>query len=160
MSEKQQIKTYPGVFVKQKAAFQNVVSRRERFLFRHMQDHLTTFLSDVAQENLSMKGPWFYTLNHPPKGLFVDIEFFCPVNENVYRGSDLRFSTYMEVGPLLCYRLTHDFYQAPKKIYAELLQTLEINKLKMTAPFFHLYPVGKPAYVDIMLPYAPDDEAA
>ena len=158
MSEVQEFKTYPGISVKKKAAFQNVVSRREKFPFRYMQDHLKSFLSAIVEEGLTMKGPWFYTLNHPPRGMRVDIEFFCPVNENVYHGSGLRFRSYMEVGPLLAYRLTHDFYEAPKKVYAELLETLEVNQLKMTAPFFHLYPVGKPAYVDIMVPYAPEDE--
>ena len=62
--------------------FTNVISRKYRFHYKEMNDRLEGFMKDIIQQNVTIKGPLFYSILNVPMDEMVHAEFFMPIEED------------------------------------------------------------------------------
>ncbi|GAB3575462.1 DUF5085 family protein [Leifsonia lichenia] len=149
-----------GIAFEEKLAFQNVVSRRAKFHYSELGEHLEAFVSDVARCGGTPKGPHFSSLNNVPLDEITDIELFLPVRESTFRPQEgMLFHSYVEIGPVAHGIVRGDFENQTELVYSQLLAALESRDLTINAPFFHVFPSDGSKYASVYLGYAETTEA-
>lgn len=79
----------------QSIAYTNVVSKEYYFHYEDMEEAIEHFMSEIATENLTVKGPMFYALKNIPSDENMYVELFMPVNEDKIPASEtLQFRSY------------------------------------------------------------------
>jgi hypothetical protein len=147
------------VLFEEELAYQNVVSRRAKFHYSKLGEHLTSFLSDVVRQGGTAKGPCFYSLNNVPLDEVTDIEFFLPIQESAFNsGEGMLFHSYFQVSPLAGGTVKGSFETQTEYVYALLLASLERRGLEISAPFFHVFPEDGSPYVSVYVGYVDPTE--
>lgn len=143
-----------GITFEEKLAYQNVVSRRAKFHYSRLGEHLESFVSDVVRVGGTPKGPYFYSLNNVPMDEITDIEIFIPIQERLLTPEEgMLFHSYFEIGPLARGVVTGDVEDQTELVYAQLLAGLDSRGFVINAPFFHVFPSDGSNYASVYLGY-------
>ncbi|WP_242241685.1 DUF5085 family protein [Bacillus cereus group sp. BfR-BA-01309] len=124
----------------QSIAYTNVVSREYFFHYTDMEKVIEDLLTEIAQANLTAKGPMFYALKNVPSDGDMFIELFMPVYESsIPKSETMKFRSYYYVDNMLMKRYAGDFETLTEYAYAEILQYMEDNELDMISPIYHIF---------------------
>lgn len=142
------------VLFEEQLAYQNVVSRRVKFHYGELDSYLKAFVGDVVAQGGTPRLPCFYSLNNVPMDEMTDIEFFLPINEEMFEpGMGMRFHSYFEVFPTVRGAVHGNLEKHTEYVYALLIASLERRGLEVNAPFFHVFPADGSAYVSVYVGY-------
>lgn len=124
----------------QSIAYTNVVSKEYYFHYEDMEEAIEHFMSEIATENLTVKGPMFYALKNIPSDENMYVELFMPVNEDKIPASEtLQFRSYYYVDEMLMRRYTGDYEKLTEQVYGEMLLYMEDNNLNLASPIYHVF---------------------
>ncbi len=137
----------------QSIAYSNVVSKEYYFHYSEMERVIEDLLSEIAEANLTIKGPLFYALKNIPKDENMYIELFMPVQEDKIPSSkSLRFRSYYYVDEMLMKRFTGNYEALTEFVYAELFQYMVDNNLNLASPIYHIFGGDESIqYVDVKI---------
>ncbi|MCQ6265140.1 DUF5085 family protein [Fictibacillus sp. WQ 8-8] len=137
----------------QSIAYSNVVSKEYYFHYSEMERVIEDLLSEIAEVNLTIKGPLFYALKNIPKDENMYIELFMPVQEDKIPSSkSLRFRSYYYVDEMLMKRFTGNYETLTEFVYAELFQYMVDNNLNLASPIYHIFGGDESIqYVDVKI---------
>ncbi|ENQ3107186.1 protein of unknown function [Bacillus sp. 491mf] len=137
----------------QSIAYTNVVSREYFFHYTDMEKAIEDLLKEIAQANLTIKGPMFYALKNVPSDGDMFIELFMPVHESsIPKSETMKFQSYYYVDNMLMKRYAGDFEKLTEYAYAEMFQYMEDNQLDMVSPIYHIFSGDESLqYVDLKI---------
>lgn len=137
----------------QSIAYTNVVSREYLFHYTDMEKVIEDLLTEIAQANLTIKGPMFYALKNVPSDGDMFIELFMPVHESsIPKSETMKFRSYYYVDNMLMKRYAGDFERLTEYAYAEMLQYMEDNQLDIISPIYHIFSGDESLqYVDLKI---------
>ncbi|MFD0589257.1 DUF5085 family protein [Paenibacillus sp. GCM10027627] len=117
----------------------NVISREYSFHYEELQLHLTQFLEEVNKMRVSVKGPFFYSLNNVPLDEVVKVEFFISIEEDLPKETEgFKFRSYFGIESMISLCLYSNFEMNTEEAYARLLYHIRANGMEQTTPIFHV----------------------
>lgn len=119
--------------------FTNVISRKYRFHYKEMNDWLEGFMKDIIQQNVTIKGPLFYSIQNVPMDEMVHAEFFMPVEEDsLTLREGMYFHSYFSIEDMISVCVFKDFEKNIEVAYKVLLDYIEHNEWHQVTPIFHV----------------------
>lgn len=117
----------------------NVIEKSYQFHYSEMEKAMQDFLNGLDQLNVTIVGPFMYTLRNVPKDEMMECDFLMPIMENrLNQTTDVSFHSYYEVYDMFSLAISGDFNKETELAYAELLINIKENNLKQVTPFYHV----------------------
>ena len=117
----------------------NVIEKSYQFHYSEMEKAMQDFLNGLDQLNVTIVGPFMYTLRNVPKDEMMECDFLMPIMENrLNQTTDVLFHSYYEVYDMFSLAISGDFNKETELAYAELLINIKENNLKQVTPFYHV----------------------
>ncbi len=138
--------------------FTNVVSKKFRFHYHEMNAVMNGFLQEVAKFGVTMKGPFFYSINNVPMDEMVNSELFMPIREDAIPDqNDFEFHSYFSMEDMASVCLHKEFEKNTQVAYHMLLTYFEEANLRQNTPIFHVVSGDEGfRYMFIKIGYAPE----
>lgn len=119
--------------------YTNVVSKRCRFHYKDIDEVIKSFLEELVNQKLTVKGPLFYSINNVPMDEIVDGELFMPIQEDdMELKEDMNFHSYFSIEGMISICINTQFERLTEVAYRVLLDYIEDNKLSQATPIFHI----------------------
>lgn len=136
--------------------YSNVIQKTYQFNYREMQAVMDNFFEMIADMDVTIKGPFFFSLATEPVDDIMTCELFMPIVEDIIVTSkDLMFHSYYEVRNMLSQAVVGDLDINSGKTYDNLMLTLINNDLDQASPIYHIYPKDDSMqYVILKVAYA------
>ena len=100
----------------------NVIEKSYQFHYSEMEKAMQDFLNGLDQLNVTIVGPFMYTLRNVPKDEMMECDFLMPIMENrLNQTTDVSFHSYYEVYDMFSLAISGDFNKETELAYAELL---------------------------------------
>jgi effector-binding domain-containing protein len=119
--------------------YSNVVSMKYHFHYNDMQDVIKDFIMTLTKQNVTLKGPLFYSINNVPLDEKINGEFFMPIQEeSLELLEDICFHSYYSIEDMVSLTLHNNIEQETQIAYKLLLEHIEANNLQQATPIFHI----------------------
>ncbi|MFA9559948.1 DUF5085 family protein [Evansella sp. AB-rgal1] len=119
--------------------YTNVVSRKYQIHYTAMEDVIKDFVTQIVEQEATLKGPLFYSLSNVPMDEILHIELFMPIKEDdIALTDDYYFHSYFSIEDMVSLCLFNDFEAKTEVAYRVLIDYMEENKLKQITPIFHV----------------------
>ncbi|THE12418.1 DUF5085 family protein [Bacillus timonensis] len=137
--------------------FTNVISKKFRFHYHEMNTVMNDFFRDVAKFGVTMKGPFFYSINNVPMDEMVNAELFMPIREDTAPAKEnFEFHSYFSIEDMASICLHKEFEKNTQVAYHMLLTYIEESNLRQATPIFHVVSGDENfRYMFIKIGYAP-----
>lgn len=117
----------------------NVVSAKYHFHYHDMEEVMKDFILKLKQQNLTLKGPLFYSINNVPLDEKINGEFFMPVREENFKPEEGQyFHSYYSIEDMVSITIHKDIEQETQIAYKLLLEYIEENGLQQATPIYHI----------------------
>ena len=117
----------------------NVVARKYRFHYKDFDENLTDFMNDIVAQNLTIKGPLFYSINNVPMDEIMNVEFFMPIHEDRVEGMEnTYFHSYFNIENMISICVHTNVEVNTEVGYRLLLDYMETKHLQQVTPVFHI----------------------
>lgn len=143
--------------LKDSIRYTNVISRKYRFYYSEMEQHLSDFMSDVFKCSAAIKGPLFYSINNIPRDEMVNAEFFMPMRDDGIKVSDsMHFHSYFHIDHMISVHDLTENAASTEAAYAKLFQSMESRYMRQVTPVFHIVSGDRSlSYLSIKIGVAP-----
>ncbi|MEH7381279.1 DUF5085 family protein [Bacillus sp. JJ1533] len=119
--------------------YTNVISKKFRFHYHEMNAVMNGFFQDVAKLGVTMKGPFFYSINNVPMDEIVHAELFMPIREDAAPvHDDFEFHSYFSIEEMASICLHKEFEKNTQVAYHMLFSYIEESNLRPITPIFHV----------------------
>lgn len=123
----------------------NVISKKYTYYYKDLDKVMKSFLNEIDQLDVKVKGPFFYSMNNTPSEEIVVSDIYIGVDKyNVKVDENMTFYSYFEIQNMLSIvvkgdlQLEGDFEAQGEKVYGQLLHYINDNELEITTPFFYM----------------------
>lgn len=117
----------------------NVIEKSYRCHYSEMEKAMKDFFRGLDALNITIVGPFMYTLRNVPKDEIIECDFLLPILEDdLYLNSDYLFHSYYEVYDMFSLAIFGDFNTKTEAAYAELLLNIRENNLVQVTPIYHI----------------------
>ncbi|ADU31802.1 DUF5085 family protein [Evansella cellulosilytica] len=119
--------------------YKNVVSKRYQVYYRDLDSVIEEFVTEIVEQEGTLKGPLFYSLNNIPLDEIMQIELFMPIEEDDMALLDGQyFHSYFSVEDMISLCLFDEFETKTEIAYRALIDYIEEQQLKQITPIFHV----------------------
>jgi effector-binding domain-containing protein len=119
--------------------YSNVVSAKYHFHYHDIEEVIKDFILKLKQQNATLKGPLFYSINNFPLDEKINGEFFMPIREENFRqDEDQYFHSYYSIEDMVSITIHKNIGQETQIAYKLLLEYFEENGLHQATPIYHI----------------------
>ncbi len=118
---------------------QNIISKKDVIYLKDMEKHLTEFIQQVKNLNVSMNGKVFYMISEIPSNEVMKVEFFIAIKEEVNDIlPDFKFHSYFGIESMMSVRIRINTEDEISTAYNDMLEIINMRGLQRTTGFFHI----------------------